>query len=65
MNTEETQIFQNKRLIVMPSLILCLEFMIIYSILNKILLFCWELNSGPLEEQLVLLTTEQSLQLSK
>jgi hypothetical protein len=24
---------------------------------------CWELNSGPLEEQSVLLTTEQSLQL--
>ena len=23
---------------------------------------CWELNSGPLEEQLVLLTTEPSLQ---
>ena len=24
---------------------------------------CWELNSGPLEEQLVLLTAEPSLQL--
>jgi hypothetical protein len=24
---------------------------------------CWELNSGPLEEQLVLLTTKPSLQL--
>ena len=24
---------------------------------------CWELNSGPLEEQAVLLTTESSLQL--
>ena len=24
---------------------------------------CWELNSGPLEEQSVLLTTEPSLQL--
>ena len=23
---------------------------------------CWDLNSGPLEEQLVLLTTEPSLQ---
>jgi hypothetical protein len=26
---------------------------------------CWDLNSGPLEEQLVLLTTEPSLQLYK
>jgi hypothetical protein len=25
---------------------------------------CWELNSGPLEEQSVLLTAEQSLQLN-
>jgi len=26
---------------------------------------CWELNSGPLKEQVVLLTTELSLQPSK
>jgi hypothetical protein len=26
---------------------------------------CWELNSGPVEEQSVLLTSEPSLQLSK
>ena len=29
---------------------------------HKWLCSCWELNSGPLEEQLVLLTTEPSLQ---
>jgi hypothetical protein len=28
----------------------------------ELLCGCWDLNSGPLEEQSVLLTTEQSLQ---